>query len=1026
MSLSAASVNKRTVTTFTVAVLLVGGMLSFFGLGQLEDPEFTIKTAAVTTLYPGASAEEVELEVTNHLEMAIQEMTSIKDIESFSRAGLSVVKVNILSTYTSDVLPEVWVDLRKKIADARGGLPPGAQAPMVGDDFGDVFGFLLAVVGDGYTYAELKDHVDGIKKELSLIKGVARVELWGDQSECIYIDVTQTRLASLGLAMEDIQNTLAQQNVVVNSGGIDVHGERLRIETTGMFESPEDIADLVIRGRMSSLGAAPQELIRIRDIGTVRRGYVEPAFWKMRQNGQPSIGIAVSNAAGVNIVNLGHALDVRLNELVGDLPIGVEVERIAWQSDLVDASIKNFMISLAEAVAIVLIVLWLFMGFRTALIVGTAGLMFTIIISFFCMKVYGVDLQRMSLGALVIAMGMMVDNAIVVADGILTRFQKGMDRVKAAIEAASQPSIPLLGATVVAVMAFYPIYSSTEGAGEYCATLFSVVAISLMISWVLAVTITPVMCLGILPKHDPSAEKVDPYASRFFSIFRNILAAAIRFRWAVLLLMVVLLTGSAIGFRYVNQMFFPASAREQFMIDYWAPEGTRIQQVSADLHQIEAKLTADPAVDSISTFIGQGPPRFYLPVEPESPYASYGQLIVNTHDYAGVQALIPQTQAWVDENVPQAIVVVRKYGLGPSETWPIQVRISGPAIADPDTLRDQAQKVVGIIEHSPHTQVVRTNWRQRVKKLVAQYDQRNGRWTGISRSDVADTTRRAYDGMVVGQYRENDKLMPIMVRHSEEERLFLADALNALQVRPPFSSRSVPLSQVTTDIDVQWEDPLIWRWDRRRAITVQAVPVNLATTLRADVVDDIDALHAGLPPGYKLEWDGEYLSSKDAQASLIPGVVPAVCLMAIIIVGLFNAYRPPLIIVCIIPFALIGVTVGLLVTGQPFGFVALLGAMSLVGMMIKNAIVLLDQINIEKDAGKDDYQAVIEAAMSRLRPVVLAAATTVLGVIPLLQDVFWVAMAVTIMFGLAFGTVLTMIGVPVLYCCFFRVPTPRA
>jgi multidrug efflux pump subunit AcrB len=1026
MSLPAASINKRTVTIFTTCLLLLGGMMAFFGLGQLEDPEFTIKTAAVTTLYPGASAEEVELEVTDHLEQAIQKIPAVKDIESFSRAGLSVIKVNIIATYTSEKLPGVWVELRKKIADARGGLPPGAQAPQVADDFGDVYGFLFAVVGDGYNYAELKEFVDGIKKELSLIKGVAKVELWGEQSECIYIDVSQARLANLGLTMEDIQNTLSQQNLVVNAGGIDVRGERLRVETTGMFESPVDIADLVVRGRISSAGPAPQELIRIRDIGEVRRGYLEPPQWEMRHNADNSIGVAISNTSGVNIVKLGQQIDTRLDELIGDLPIGVEVQKIAWQSDLVDASIKNFMISLAEAVVIVLIVLWLFMGFRTALIVGMAGLVFTIVLSFLCMKIFGVDLQRMSLGALVIAMGMMVDNAIVVADGILTRFEKGMDRVKAAIEAASQPSVPLLGATVVAVMAFYPIYSSTESAGEYCATLFSVVAISLMISWVLAVTVTPVMCLGILPTYKDTDAQPDPYGGRMYKLFTGVLAMAIRLRWAVIILMVALLAVSAVGFQFVNKMFFPSSAREQYMIDYWAPEGTRIQQVSADMRALETWLETEQAVKNVSAFIGQGPPRFYLPVEPESPYHSYGQLIVNTHGYAGVQELIPKTQAWIDENVPQAIVLVRKYGLGPSETWPIQVRISGPSVADPDTLRAQAQKVVDVIDASPQSRVVRTNWRQRVKKIVVEYDQRNGRWTGIARGDIADAIKRGYDGFTVGQYREDDKLMPILLRHQESDRQRLADGLNALQVRPPFYTQTVPLSQVTTHIGVEWEDPLIWRWDRRRAITVQAVPVNLATTLQADIMDKVEALRDQLPPGYKLEWDGEYLSSKDAQASLVPGVVPAALLMAIIVVGLFNAYRPPLIIVCTIPFAIIGVTFGLLVTGQPFGFVALLGAMSLVGMMIKNAIVLLDQINIEKAEGKDDYQAVIDSALSRLRPVVLAAATTVLGVIPLLQDVFWVAMAVTIMFGLAFGTVLTMIVVPVLYCCFFRVPTPRA
>jgi len=1022
VSLSSAAVQKRPVTLFATVVVLVWGAVAFFLLGWLEDPEFTIKSAGITTVYPGASADEVELEVTDRIEMAIQEMPQVKQIESISRPGLSIIKIDILPQYTSDKLPQIWDELRRKIRDVQGSLPPGAGKPDVADDFGDVYGFLLAVVGDGFTYAELEDHVDALKKELSLVTGVARVELWGVQKRCIYIDVSEVRIAKLGLSFEDVQRTLAEQNAVVAAGGVDVQGQRLRIEATGEFESPEDIASLAIRGRSLARGTG-EELIEVRDIGTVRRGYIEPPVAMMRYNGQPAIGMALSNVAGGNIVTIGESLDRRLNELIADLPIGIEVNKVAWQSELVDESIKTFMISLLEAVAIVLAVLWISMGFRTAAIVGMCGLVFTIIATLSAMQLWGIDLQRMSLGALIIAMGMMVDNAIVVADGVLVRLQKGMDRVKAAVEAATLPSIPLFGATLVAVMAFYPIYASTESAGEYCASLFQVVGISLMISWVLSVTVTPVMCIALLPAPKEQIDEASMYSGRFYDAFRSILAKAIGWRWTVIIVMLGLLVASGLGFGFVNQMFFPASARAQFMIDYWAPEGTRIQQVSADLREMEAKLLRHPMATSVSAFIGQGPPRFYLPVDPEKPYQSYGQLIVNTRGYEGVKVLIPEMQAWVDENVPEALVIIRKYGLGPSETWPVEARISGPAVADAATLRSLAQQAVDLFKQSPETRVVRTNWRQRAKKMVADYDQKQGRWSAVSRTDIANATRRAYDGLPVGQFREQDKLLPIVVRNVERERRELASTIDVLQVRPPLRRESVPLSQLTESIAVEWEDPIIWRFDRRRAITVQAVPTDLATTLRSSVVDAVEGIE--LPPGYDLEWDAEYKSAKDAQASLIPGIIPAVVIMALIIVVLFNAYRQPTIIACVIPFAMIGLTVGLLVTRQPFGFVALLGAMSLVGMMIKNAIVLLDQVNLELAAGKSAYQAVVDAAVSRLRPVMLAAGTTVLGVIPLLQDVFWVSMAVTIMFGLAFGTILTMVVIPVLYACFFRVPSPR-
>jgi multidrug efflux pump subunit AcrB len=905
----------------------------------------------------------------------------------------------------------------------------------VADDFGDVYGFLLAITGNGFTYAEMEDYADAIKKELSLVAGVSRVELWGVQTRCIYIDIQETQLTQLGLSLEAIENTLAQQNLVVDSGSVDLPAKRLRIEQTGEFTSPQDIGDLVIRGaRMQQLGtdtntaaagaSATEQLVRIRDIGTVRRGYVEPPIWEMRHDGRAALGMSISNVSGANVADLGQALDRRLDELIADLPVGIEIEKISWQSDLVNESILAFMVSLSQAVAIVMVVLWMAMGFRTAMIVGFSGLVFVILVSFLVMYLWGIDLQRMSLGALVIAMGMMVDNAIVVVDGIVVRLQKGTSRVAAAIEAATTPAWPLLAATVIAVMAFYPIYASDEAAGEYCMSLFQVVAIALLLSWLLSVTITPLMCIWLLPDPKEASGADDMYSGRLYGVFRGLLAKAIRRRWGVIGVMVAMLALAFYGFGYLDRTFFPESARLQLMIDYWAPEGTRIQTVSTDLAAIEDQLRKDTRVSSVSAFLGQGPPRFYLPVDPEQPYQSYAQLIVNFHDYAGVNSLVPEIDTWMDENAPQALKVIRRYGMGPSETWKVEARISGPAIADPGVLRDLGAQGVAILETSLHAKVARVDWRQRVPKVVADYNQERARWSLVSRDNIARATQRAFDGYAVGQYRERDKLLPIFLRNPDEERRQFAASIDTLQVHPSMSPESVPLSQVTTGIDVEWEDPIFWRRDRRRTITVQANPPDgvPASALRDEVLDGIEQMD--LPPGYSLEWGGEFESSRDAQMSLIPGIIPALVVVVITVVALFNAFRPPLIIACVIPFAMIGVTIGLLLTGQPFGFLALLGVMSLAGMMTKNAIVLLDQINIEKAAGKTDYQAVMDSAVSRLRPVVLAAATTVLGVAPLLPDVFWVAMAVTIMFGLAFGTVLTMLLLPVLYACFYRIRSP--
>ncbi len=1024
MSIAKIAVEKKTVTVFATFVLLVGGLFSYSQLGQLEDPEFTVKTAVVTTTYPGASAEEVELEVTDRIEQAIQEMPQLKQIESYSRAGVSNITVDIKPSYTSDKLPQIWDELRKKVGDVSSSLPPGAGVPIVADDFGDVYGFLLAITGDGFDYNELEDYCDDIKKELSLVSGVSRVELWGVQKRCIYLDVSQTQLTQLGIRPVDLQRTLSQQNLVVDSGGVEITTERLRIQQTGDFKSPEEIGELVVRGGKTPVGGQGDELIRIKNIATVRRGYVEPPRTMMRYDGQPALGISVSNVAGTNVVTLGENLQKRLAEIEASLPVGIEIHEISWQSDMVTESIDAFTINLIEAVIIVMCVLWIAMGFRVALIVGICGLVFTIVISFLFMYLWKIDLQRMSLGALIVAMGMMVDNAIVVVDGIMVRVNRGMDRAKAAVEAASEPAWPLLGATLIAVMAFYPIYASEESAGEYCVSLFQVVAIALLLSWVLCVTITPLMCIWLLPKPDKSKSgyDADPYGGKMYAAFRDLLKRAIRFRWPVVAGLCALLVLSGFSFKYIDSTFFPDSARLQVMIDYWAPEGTRIQTVSEDMRAIENKLLDDPKVESVSTFLGQGPPRFYLPVDPEKPYQSYGQLIVNVKSFAELNELIPEINIWMAEHVPQALTIVRRYGLGPSESWKVEARISGPSIADETKLRELGEKGVAIFKAEPASLMSRTNWRQQTKKVVVDYNQHRARWSGVSRKDIGHATKRAYDGSVVGQYREKDKLYPILVRHTDDQRKEFAGAIGMLQVQPATSIETVPLAQVVSRTDVEWEDPIIWRFNRRRTITVEANPFDgmPASALRDSVLANFVELRKKFPPEYRLDWGGEYESSRDAQQSLIPGIVPALMIAALLVVGLFNAFRPPLIIALVIPFAMIGVAVGLLVTGQPLGFLALLGVMSLGGMMVKNGIVLLDQVNIEKASGKNDYQAVIDAAVSRLRPVLLAAATTVLGVIPLLQDVFWVAMAVTIMFGLAFGTVLTMVIVPVLYAILFR------
>jgi multidrug efflux pump subunit AcrB len=628
MRLPALAIEKSAVVWFAVLLLVIGGFAAFKSLGQLEDPEFTIKTVVVTTAYPGASPEEVEQEVTERIELKLQELQEIDYIESFSRAGLSTVKVQIQPSYTSEQMPQIQDKLRRKVHDVETALPPGAERPVVNDDFGDVFGLLLAVTADGYSLAELKAYVDGLKRELALVEGVAKVDLWGAQQRAIYLEVRQSRLAQLGLSEDSIEQTLQSQNLVVDAGAVDIADNRLRIAPTGAFLTTQDIAELVVRpsaldvaqaalgprGVTRATEASPDALLRIGDIGEVREGYRDPPTTLLRYDGLPAIALAISSQPGVNVVDVGRVVDRRLHDLVAELPVGVEVHRVHWQSDAIQEAVDGFFMSLLQAIVIVLAVLALAMGVRMGVIIGS-GLLLTILATFIVMALFGIDLQRMSLGALVIALGMMVDHSIVVADGAAARLAQGADPREAAIEAASRPAWPLLGATFIAVLAFYPIYASNEGAGEYCAPLFSVVAISLLASWVLSVTVTPLQCLRTL--RPPKMTGAPAREGRMLRLYLGFLRSCIRFRYVTIGVAVAALVVSAASFGLVTKLFFPDSSMPKLMIDYTAPEGTRIEQVDREVRRLETHLADDPRVAAVASFIGAGPPRFYLPVDPE-------------------------------------------------------------------------------------------------------------------------------------------------------------------------------------------------------------------------------------------------------------------------------------------------------------------------------------------------------------------------------------------------------------------------
>ncbi len=1012
MNPAAWSLRNRTTTLVLTVVLLLGGAVSFNGLSRLEDPEFTIKEALVLTPYPGATSEEVQKEVSDLIERAVQQLGQLKEVESKSDRGLSTVTVRIKDQYDKFALPQVWDELRRKVNDVQSQLPPGAGPSVVNDDFGDVWGVFVAVYGSEYTAAELREVAKFLRRELLLVKDVAKIEFWGERREAVYVEPNRDRMSQLGVAVEQIVASLRDKNLVVDSGFSKVGQEHLAIEPTGLFDEVKDFEGLLITGHGSG------QQIYLRDIATVSRGYVEPPGTVLRYDGEVGIGFGVSTVSGGNVVTMGEALERRVRELLPQIPLGVEFGIISLQSDAVTTAINGFMVSLIEAVAIVVAVLLIFMGLRSGVLIGFI-LLLTISGTFIFMGPWNVALERISLGALIIALGMLVDNAIVVVDGMLVRIQRGTKPEDAAIEVVSQNMWPLLGATAVAIMAFGAIGLSDDSTGEFCRSLFQVVLISLGLSWVTAVTVTPVLGVMFLraPKQDPAKAPRDPYGGALYTAYRALLNACIRMRWLTVAVVIVLFVVSLQGFQYVDKSFFPDSTRPQFMVDVWLPKGTHIDDSLTTAGEVESYLREVDHVTHVTTFAGSGGMRFLLTYSPEKPDSSYLQFLVDVDDHTFIDGLMERVETELAEKVPDGLTYARKFILGPGGGGKIQARFSGP---DPNVLRRLAEQTQTILYQDGGAKAVRTDWRQRVKVIQPVMADEEANRAGIGRPDVATVIKLAYEGLPVGVYREGDDLLPILFRGEPAERLDIASIQN-LQIWSPAAQQTIPLRQVVSGFETVFEDPIIQRLNRKPTLTVHADPASgPASVLFSRIRERVEALE--LPPDYELAWWGEYRDSARGQAGIMASLPIFVLLMVLVTIALFNSLRQPLVIWLVVPLSLIGVTLGLLLTRQPFGFMALLGFLSLSGMLIKNAIVLIDEIEVQKRQGADPLTALTTSGVSRLRPVSMAALTTALGMIPLLVDAFFVAMAVTIIFGLMIATVLTMIVVPTLYAVFFRVP----
>jgi multidrug efflux pump subunit AcrB len=1021
MNLGELSVRKNRVVFVLMFLVLLGGLVAYHRLGRLEDPEFTIKEALIITPYPGASAEEVAREVSNPIESACQQLGQLKRVESESTRGRSVVTAVIQDRFQKATIPQVWDELRRKVDDVQSRLPPSVRGKsMVVDDFGDVYGVFLAITGKGFSQPELRRYVEFLRRELLLVPDVKKVDLFSEQQEVVFLEISRQRLAQLGINEEQIYSQLQAKNVAADGGRLRVGDEHIAIDPTGGFDSAKDMLGLVIGS--DSTGRQ----LFLRDVATISRSDEDPPRRLLRFDGQPAIGLGISTVQGGNVVTMGNGVRRKLEALKRDQPVGIEIGDINFQPTAVTKATNSFIFNLGKAVTIVFVVLLFAMGRRAGFIIGCI-LFLTIMGTFLVMYLDGnLLMERISLGALIIALCMLTDNAIVVTEGIQVRIESGEDKIHVIRDVISQNQWPLFGATSIAVVAFAAIGLSEDRTGEYCNSLFWVILISLALSWVAAITFTPL--LGYLMfKPNPDSAHANPYRGLLFRTYRRFLIAALRFRWAVLAGTVVLFGAALYGFRTLDQSFFPPATRPQFMVDTFLPAGTHIRESEAYAEAVEGFMRAQPGVTHISSFVGGGALRFLLVYTPERQNPAFVQFLVEVNDDRKIDGLIAKVQRYLDNNYPDANSVAKKFLLGPGSGGRIQVRFRGP---DHTTLRYLAGQAERILDDDGGAIGVRNDWRQREKVIHPELLELQARRNGITRVNVAEALETGFEGRPVGFYREpggagagifprETRLLPIVARPPQPERSDVR-MIQSMQIWSPAAKKMIPLSQVVSGVEVDWEDPVVMRRNRNPTITVHADPRSgLPSHLFNRVRPKLEQIK--LPPGYSLQWGGEYEDSQEARAALAKPLPGALILMIFIVVCLFNSIRSTLVICLAVPLAIIGVTAGLLITRQPFGFMALLGVIALAGEQIKNSIVLVDEVYTQLDGGKTPYTALLDAGVSRLRPVLLVAVTTVLGMIPLLQDPFFVAMAATIMFGLAFACILTMIVVPVLYAIFFRV-----
>lgn len=998
---------RKAVTVLLLILVLAGGLFSYVKMGKLEDAPFTIKQALVLTPYPGASPSEVQSQVTDVLEEAIQSLGELYYLKTENRAGLSKITVYVKKEIRADEMQQLWDKLRRKVGDVQGKLPAGAGPSVVNDDFGDVLGVFYGLTGNGYSYRELEDQAKLIKNELLKVKDVAKVEIYGVRTPTIDIWVSPSVMARSGITSADIARTFREQSKMVDAGGINAGVNRIRVESTGNFYALEDIRNLTI---VSHTG----EHFRLGDIARVEESYQSPASNLMRIDGNPAVGIAISTVPTGNVVDMAEAVKGRVDWFSENMPSGYELVSIYDQGYESAVANDGFILNLIISVVTVIAILLFFIGFKNGFLVGS-GLVFSIFATLIVMMANGIALQRMSLAAIIIAMGMLVDNAIVVSDSVLVNMEKGMRKRVAIMRACSATAMPLLAATVIAILTFLPIYYSPHITGELLSSLVVVIGVSLMFSWIFALTQTPFFIQEFVRRPRPEELKGELFSGKYYNLFRASLHWVIRYRYITVVSLVGLLLLSAWSFKFIPKVFVPALDKQYFTLDMWLPEGTGIEETDRIAGDMADYIRRYKETEMVSSYVGRTPPRYYLSNVSFGPQSNYAQLLVKCRTSEDSRTLNALLQDSIRIQYPEPLIKVNKFELSPLTEAVIEARFLGP---DPAVLDSLVGEAIAVMRHNPKVADARNEWGNMALMLRPVYDPVKAGALGITKASMMESVRSINDGMPIGIYRDNEKKVPVLLK---SEGVDITDSRSLGDFSIWNGERSAPLSQVTEQIETTWEFPQIRTYNRQLSMAAMC-GVKSGYTM-AEVHNEIrkEIENIELPEGYTFFWDSQYKDQREGMQAIAKYFPLAFLMLIVILVALFNNFRQPVIILCVLPLSLIGVAIGMLLTGFDFGFFPIAGWLGLLGMIIKNVIVLLDEVNAQRRNGTAAYTAVVEATVSRTRPVLMAATTTILGMVPLLFDVAFGGMAATIIFGLTFATLLTLFVTPTLYVMFYRV-----